>query len=784
MGIRSRGRFSRSPTLNNHNMGIIGVYPARRFGRFTNAAAVGVLFLFLWVFREQLRLDRVGMDSSIVPWIPRMSHQDIFDFEPVNSEVIRAVCDKTEWDAGKAMQVVFTCDNNVGGIGNIRNSILNCVRYTMLAGGSLVMPRIFKRNDSDISHIRTGRRQEMEYLFDRQHFIDSLHLSCPQLRLYNDTDEVYESLGPARTWSLGLFPESLVDEDNIPSTGIEHPERWQAQLHRWLDDIDNTTDVAPTGRPTEGPMMVDLGRSYLTFPINSDGEVFATTFGNILKFRADVRQLATATILSIDRHFFGAHLRTEKDALDSWNPTDPMWEWSEFSKQTDAFFDQAGRWDLTVMYVASGNETQVDMLEAAAEPRGVRVVTKQDLLTGKNRKRLDALTWDQKGMIDFLVMLGAAQFGGVGHSSFAWNVALKRHIFSEEKEGFLKGPQMLSDELSQIYGTPGKYPERERGVLAQREYRKRHASKVQKLQDENKKLKDVIGNIDRILRRQGVLSDDLKAAMSEAREIAGITTEEPETSPDQGAPHIMQSIEQSPPPDPALEEVIRTDPRLASSLVPDRRVSPRLDYGLWLDPDRLVRILEPPADIIPYLGSRMNTLAGCIFWATMNYTIDLWNSRSEPLSTRHLDRMFNHSEHLRDRQFLLSLAQARVDYKEKGFMYRKLTEQFERNAMSGLFKRIKEDYDKQGQPSKWWKRPEEVANSVLDVMDESQKARFQAVIDGKGTKEDAVMLRALITWLAQNYICFGDGPRWSSVFASVGIGSWVNEFKRREALTA
>ncbi|KDN60288.1 hypothetical protein CSUB01_12579 [Colletotrichum sublineola] len=431
------------------------MYPARRFGRFNNATAVSVFFLFLWVFREELHLDRVGMDSSLASWILGLSHQDIFDFEPVNSDVIRAVCDETEWDAEDAMQVVFTCDNNVGGIGNIRNSILNCVRYTMLAGGSLVMPRIFKRNDSDISHIRTGRRQEMEYLFDRQHFINSLRLSCPQLRLYNDTDEVYESLGPARTWSLGLFPESLVDEEKIPSTGIKHPERWQSQLHRWLHDIDNNTDVAPTGRPTQGPMMVDLGRSYLTYPINSDGEVFATTFGNILKFREDVRQLASVTILSIDRRFFGAHLRTEKDALDSWNPADPMWEWSEYSKQADAFFDQAARWDLSVIYVASGNETQVAMLEADAEPRGVRVVTKQDLLAGKNRKRLEALTWDQKGMVDFLVMLGAAQFGGVGHSSFAWNVALKRHIFSAEKEGFLKGPHMLSDDLLPLFCIEG-----------------------------------------------------------------------------------------------------------------------------------------------------------------------------------------------------------------------------------------------------------------------------------------------------------------------------------------
>ncbi|KAJ0162296.1 hypothetical protein CTA2_4786 [Colletotrichum tanaceti] len=455
-------------------MSIIGGYPARRFSRFTNAAAAAVFFLFLWVFRERLGLDRVGMDSSRLPWIPRLSHyrheEDVFDLAPVSSDVIRAVCDTTEWDAGKAMQIVFTCDNNVGGIGNIRNSVLNCVRYTMLAGGSLVMPRIVERNDSDISHIRTGRRRQMEYLFDRQHFVDSLRLSCPQLRLYDDTDEVFEALGPARTWSLGLFPESLVDEEHVASTGIANPERWQSQLYRWLDGINNSTEAAPTGRPTEGPMVVDLGRSYLTYPIRSDGDEFAATFGTVLEFRGDVRRLASDAILGIDGRFFGAHLRTEKDALDSWNPADPNWAWSEYGKQTDAFFDQAGRAGLSVMYVASGNETQVAMLAADAAPRGVRVVTKRDLLTGRRRRRLDALTWDQQGMVDFLVMLGAAQFGGVGHSSFAWNVALKRHLFSQEassssssssrdKDAFLKGPQMLSDDLSQIYGVPGKYPE-------------------------------------------------------------------------------------------------------------------------------------------------------------------------------------------------------------------------------------------------------------------------------------------------------------------------------------
>lgn len=85
-------------------------------------------------------------------------------------------------------------------------------------------------------------------------------------------------------------------------------------------------------------------------------------------------------------------------------------------------------------------------------------------------------------------------------------------------------------------------------------------------------------------------------------------------------------------------------------------------------------------------------------------------------------------------------------------------------------------------PSRWWKRPEEVADSVVGMMEPAQKARSQAVVEGRGAKEDAELLRPLVAWLAQNFICFGDGPRWSSVFVAVGIGSWVNEIRRREAL--
>ncbi|GKT63375.1 hypothetical protein ColTof4_05038 [Colletotrichum tofieldiae] len=327
---------------------------------------------------------------------------------------------------------------------------------------------------------------------------------------------------------------------------------------------------------------------------------------------------------------------------------------------------------------------------------------------------------------------------------------------------------------------------RERGVIAQREYRKRHASKVQKLQDENQRLKNAIAEICRASRRCNDLPDGLRAAVRDARNLAGITD-----APDAADDNVGDiDAEQTACPSP--EKPSQTPPTTSvtqapfefrfppDDQTPEGRLSPRLDYGLWFEADRLVRVIDPPLDIVPYLGAGMHTIAGCIFWSTMNYTIDLWNSRSAPRATRHLDRVFNHSRHLTDRHYLMSLAQARIDYKKKGYMFHKLSEQFERNAMSDLYKLVKGDYENKGLPSKYWKTPEEVAGNVLSQMTPEQAARFHAVAEGRGTHADKEMMRAMVSWLATNFVCFGDGPRWSNISISVGIGSWITELKNAD----
>jgi hypothetical protein len=420
--------------------------------------AVVLVGLWFWMY-----LGRPFNIPSHMPWdqysnsIQDTSGYELFNDGPVDSEAIRSICNDANWTPG----LVFTCDHSFGGVGNIRNSILNCVRYAIAAGASLTLPRIVLRNPTEISNIHTKNLTSMDYMFNKAHFVQSLELSCPQLRLYNNIDEI-----PNRRHAqapIPLLPESIVGE--IPITGLKHPEAWQQTFFTWLKEHANPTN--------DQPVIIDLERSYLQYPIYPDGEGFAMSFGQVLQFRDDVRALATKTLLemaskyrfTIDRSepiakqaFFGVHLRTEMDAVAGWPPSD--WEYSRYETQSKYYLQQATRSGVSVIYVASGdaNETVKFATDAATAAGSYSVETKFNLLKGSDKALMEGLAWDQQALIDFLVLLKGSDFAGVAHSSFAWNVALKRHQYSTESS-YLDGPQMLSDELSQIYGKPRGYPE-------------------------------------------------------------------------------------------------------------------------------------------------------------------------------------------------------------------------------------------------------------------------------------------------------------------------------------
>lgn len=387
---------------------------------------------------------------------------DIVSALPLGQEAINAVCDQTTWNES----LVFTCNESYGGVGNIRNSVLHCVRYAIQAGAILVLPRIVLRSSTDIGTIETGQTADFSYMFDTPHFLESMRLYCPQLKIHNSVEDVRGPLEENGGLTLSLKPESLV-EGGVPRTGLPDPSAWRGQFYSWLD-----AQINIAGNDTPSITIVNLQRSYMTYPIYSDGVAFAHSFASVLQFRNDTCALATKALAALagrfssgldlrddilPNSFFGVHLRTEADSKKAWESAGDYWFYSHYENQVKVYLEQAPRSSPAAIYVASGDPAEIAGFAAdAAEvpaPHNYPVVSKEDLLAGEDLDALRALTFDQQALVDYLVLLRASDFAGVAHSSFAWSIALKRHQFAKKKGAFLDAPEMLDDDLSKVYGT-------------------------------------------------------------------------------------------------------------------------------------------------------------------------------------------------------------------------------------------------------------------------------------------------------------------------------------------
>ncbi|PVH80352.1 hypothetical protein DL98DRAFT_549111 [Cadophora sp. DSE1049] len=395
---------------------------------------------------------------------------------PIDYTPIHSVC--TQKPDNFRPGLLFSCEEQHGGVGMVRNQILKCIRYAIHGGGALVIPSMAKRNAKDISDIETSNEVPLEYLFDREAFITHLTNACPGMRLYNDASDFpsYENRPREPLQLVGdLF------EPNHPRTGLSDPLSWRASFDSWLAEKDVSISHSQ-------PVHVQIGQAYLEYPVHNDSLSFSSEFGKLLSFRADTRALASRVLLSLnqkfelginperainEKSFFGAHLRLEKDAVEAWSPEEG-WRFSRMEDQFGEVWQEIKGSGMGVVYVACGDQSIVDTfseyisgkLEEEEKEMSISVVTKYTLLSGHDLERLNALTFDQQALVDFLIMFKAGVFVGVAHSSFPWTVALRRHELSvfRWEEGRVDGgyanlgSDLLRDELSVIMGMRRDYP--------------------------------------------------------------------------------------------------------------------------------------------------------------------------------------------------------------------------------------------------------------------------------------------------------------------------------------
>jgi hypothetical protein len=426
--------------------------PAGVNRRYASTAIFVLASLWIWV-----AFDRPYTIPSHISWDVLSNRPsaalllDVFDYPPLRSAAFQQVCDWADPDA----TVTFVCDESPGDVAEVRNSILTCVRYAMKAGANLVMPRILMRED--YAKDRERNSTSMDYMFDMEYFVHSMDHFCPNMRLYSSVDQVLKEkriVGP-----VSLVPGSLVQQNAI---GQAPQESWKAEYDQWL----GKQIKAGNGMH----LLVEVDRSFLQYPIASDDTEFVEIFGRILKFGYDVGYLATVTLVKLSHAFdipfditssiipdmfFGAHLSTERDPARISSKIEQANY--EYGIQSKLYLDHASNSNFSTIYASSDVLADLQTFYVDADARNMTVVTKFDLLTGKDREALLELTPDQQAMVDILVHSKATEFVGVGHSNIAWNIALSRHKFSQQTK-YLDGSEVFSDELSQIYGVPKSHP--------------------------------------------------------------------------------------------------------------------------------------------------------------------------------------------------------------------------------------------------------------------------------------------------------------------------------------
>jgi hypothetical protein len=348
---------------------------------------------------------------------------------PFISWPLERVCkESTTWTPG----VVFVCDNNSGGVGNIRNYILTCFRYAIDAGATgIVLPQIRTRSEKDLANIMLDY-QGFDYFFDEEHFRKSLHAACPQFTLYSSTDDIPHAPVPFKAEEI--TPRNFGKRGGCDKRELnKHTGRFDKQFWAHINSTAEEFNLPPPSVRTPRIIRFTWGVQW-DWPVFRDGPEFVASYGGLLRFRKDIMDLGHRAAGYMrhfsaqhggSRAFAGLHLRTESDALS---------RWPKFDNQSKAYLEKAGAMDFKAAYLATGNKTEAQKLTTAASERyGMAVITKHELLKDyhSDLAALEALTWDQQALIDFIVLLECDYFLGVSPSSFSMNVAGKRHLKAE-----------------------------------------------------------------------------------------------------------------------------------------------------------------------------------------------------------------------------------------------------------------------------------------------------------------------------------------------------------------
>lgn len=294
------------------------------------------------------------------------------------------------------------------------------------------------------------------HFFDVDHLNASLARFCPQMRVHASVHDLYDV--PSILEPLKATHREMGNVF-VNETLLDAPQLWGSRLLQWVekktkgsssdglpgkDGDEKPSDIGVATIKAGLPVRVNIERSIFTWPNSHDSPQLARAFGRLLRVRGDARRIAATVLfrlqkrfrLSLDprqygtagprrESFVGVHLRTERDVAVTAPNVFP-----EYAFQAADYAAYVAESKIPVVFLATGASPEnVTAFAERMAKLNVTVVTKMDLLQdedGPERSALEDLTFDQRGLIDYEVMLRAGLVAGRCESAFAWQLVLRR----------------------------------------------------------------------------------------------------------------------------------------------------------------------------------------------------------------------------------------------------------------------------------------------------------------------------------------------------------------------
>jgi hypothetical protein len=343
---------------------------------------------------------------------------------------LRQHCAHAKW---REDEVYLKCGGMAAGLTSIVSQVKVCLKMAVEAGVGLILPAMPLRDSADLKNfnfLNGDAYLTYDKWFDADFLTEVMKHACPQMRIVHPDQLDTFSVPVKYNWNI----------DIAKAPGYQHFAGyfWSGRPFKDFFDeefkkLQDLESLDPNKNDTKsGITVVTIASQFLIFRITDDPTGNDLRLWNdlstIIRYKEEPRKIIAQLLSKLDGPFYGVHFRAESDTI--WSSAD-----HQLAVDLDAL-DKA--WSVygkpgaqkPLVYLACGDQSQIEKFVAAGKERGWVVTHKWELAQGspETLKMIDELAFDFQGAVDLGIMVRSHFFVGITGSAFSSSVANVRDV--------------------------------------------------------------------------------------------------------------------------------------------------------------------------------------------------------------------------------------------------------------------------------------------------------------------------------------------------------------------